>query len=154
MLLILFKTDISFSSVLMMVGHQLTFMIFPCPRALSTCTCVCVCVCLQEKSLKCDYGLAMAACYCIVPLLTSSPWASPFSPMVDNVSQTLLFAVITLLLPGCVSLLQSGTHTGDYFICGAVLLKPLDSFFFTPHRANFVINISGNIRWHFKWNTN
>lgn len=53
-----------------------------------------------------------------------------------------------------VSLLQSGTHTGDYFICGAFLFKPLDGFFFTPHRANFVINISGNTQWHFKWNTN
>lgn len=53
-----------------------------------------------------------------------------------------------------VSLLQSGTHTGDYFIGGASLFKPLDGFFFTLHGANFVINISGNTQWHFKWNTN
>ena len=58
--------------------------------------------------------------------------------MVDNVSQTLLFAVITqsVAFYSCfrttTSLLQSGTHSGDYFICGAFLFKPLDVSF-SPH---------------------
>lgn len=58
--------------------------------------------------------------------------------MVDNISQTLLFAVITqsVAFYSCfrttTSLLQSGTHSGDYFICGAFLFKPLDGSF-SPH---------------------
>lgn len=96
--------------------------------------------------------------YCLFPLLKSSHWAfhsTTWLMMFPKHCCLQWQSFAFFLAPRFpTSLLQSGTHTGDYFIRGAFLFMPLDGFLFTLQAANFVINISGNTQWHFKWNTN
>lgn len=142
----------------MMTANQLVCMVFPSPRALSLQTCLSSVFFHGESQIlkpKCYYRVSRSGALLFIP--TSQIFSLSFSILphgMENVSRTLLFAVIILYIflasRPTASLRQSGTHTGDYFICGAFLFTLLDGCLFTAHAAHLGINISGNTQWHFK----